>query len=133
MGSRAKLRILPIVTVKIEVGPIDPATISCWVAAQAIATRAALTIYLTDRAATIAGHDLVPGSQKDIHARDLRLLKGHAGGLDSPVAEIYDQADPLGAIGVHDAHITDGPQHERDQHAQKAESRFAYTHRLLLH
>ena len=125
------MRIRPVTIFQVEIGPVDPTAVVSRMTSQAVAARAALTIYLTDRAATKAGYDLVPGSQEDIHARDLRLFKGHAGGLDSPVAEINDQANPLWAIGVHDAHIADGPQHERDQCAQKAESRFACTHRLL--
>ena len=99
---------------------------------QAVAAGAALTIYLADRTATKAGYHLVPGSQEDIHARDLRLFKGHAGGLHPVVAEIHNQADPLWAIGPYDAHVADSPQHEGNQHPQKAESLFVHTHRLLL-
>jgi hypothetical protein len=61
VGSRAKLRIAPVVAFEMEVGPIDPAATLYRLAAQATAAGAALTGYLTDRAATKAGYDLVPG------------------------------------------------------------------------
>ena len=95
MSSRAKLRIRPVAIFQVKIGPVDPTAVVSRMTSQAVAARAALIIYLTDRAAAIAGYDLVPGPQEDVHARDLLLFKGHAGGLDSPVAEIYDQADPL--------------------------------------
>jgi len=114
-----------------EIGPVDPAAVVSWMTSQAVAAGAALAIYLADRAATVTGYNLVSGSQKDIHAPDLRLLKGHAGCLHPAVAEIHHQANLVRAIGVHGAHIADGPQHERDQHAQKAESLFVHAHRLL--
>jgi hypothetical protein len=113
-----------------EVGPIDPAATFCRLTAQAIAARTTLVIYLTDRAAAKASHNLIFGTYKDIQACDLLLVKGHTGSLDSPVAEIHDQADPVRAIGVQDAHIADGPQHQCDQYSQKAESRFAHKHHL---
>jgi hypothetical protein len=112
VGSRAKLRIAPVVAFEMEIGPIDPAATFCRLAVQAITAGTALTVYLTDRAATKAGHDLVPSSEKDVHACDLLLLKGHTSSLDSPVAEIHDQADPVWAIGVHNGyryHTADGP------------------------